>query len=65
MLLSSTLRFLRANHDRGEQLDSLCRAVIQEKDLHKLTALVTALNEFLRRKEEAQALLRSGKTTQS
>ncbi len=38
----------------GEQqeLDRLCRAVIEEKDPAKLTELVAALNDFLQRREQ-------------
>ena len=51
--------------DEQQQLDRLCRTVINEKDPAKLTPLVAALNDFLELMEQVQALLRSGKTMHS
>ena len=40
----------------GEQqeLDRLCRAVMEEKDPTKLTELMAALNDFMQRKEQGK-----------
>ena len=40
----------------GEQqeLDRLCRAVMEEKDPAKLTELMAALNDFMQRKEQCK-----------